>query len=447
MRYNLGKFIGIALLGALVVGMIWLFRMIAGREPTSLSDTPPYPPPGDTVAEVSAIADEAYPPPEEPAEIIIKSTPDFSNTPPTRTPRPTFTPYPSPTLGPGPTSTPVPLVTPAKDAAGTILYLASGKQDTAALYALQVGANGVALETASKRSEELDVTWGRAYPSPDGSRIAIIGEWGVSALVYTASGELVPMFKDSLNPLGVFFNWHPDSRSMLIRAENNYIDKGLWLVDTDTWEHVPLAVTGLGSVDSAAASPDGRKIVYSIDKGFSSPSEVWMVNANGREARLLFTSEIPALNFAWSPDSSQILFYGNGVMVMDGEGNNLHTLDLKIEKACLGSHDPPIWSPESRLLVYTSEKSDLPYTDPWNPKGFQVTNICLIDLKSGEVWPLLSGENLGNMHPTWSPDGSQIAFVSNRSGTSEIWAVNVDGSNLRQVTFTGQLVRFPYWRR
>jgi Tol biopolymer transport system component len=48
--------------------------------------------------------------------------------------------------------------------------------------------------------------------------------------------------------------------------------------------------------------------------------------------------------------------------------------------------------------------------------------------------------------PQWSPDGKQIAFYSDRSGSTEIWRCEADGTNLRQLTsFGGPLTRNPRW--
>jgi Tol biopolymer transport system component len=456
MKRALRTLFEIILLGALVGGLALVFRTLVAQEKPGASMGQPYPPPGEAPAVAGASTPQAYPPPqdtlpvwtEEPQPDII-TTPGFGEAPPPLTPWPTFTPYPSPTLRPGPTATPVPLREPANDAAGNILYLASGAQDRAALYSLPMDGQGKVKGTPSKRSEELDVTWGRAYVSPDGSRIAVVGEWGASAIIDTASGNLEPMFKDRPNPLGLFFNWYPDSRSILIRAENNYVDVGLWLVNTDTWEHTPLAVPGYGLVHGAAASPDGRKVVYSTKRGISSPSEVWMVNANGRDAHLLFALSGIVYDFAWSPDGSKIVFHGEGVMMMDADGKNLHPLDLdlRFDSNCSSLHSP-VWSPNSRFLAYRSDKTSRSANNGWNPQLFEGRNICVIDLESGEARPLLPGNGVGNLQPTWSPDGSQIAFVSNRGdGTSQIWVVNVDGSNLRQVTTAGKSVRFPFWIR
>jgi Tol biopolymer transport system component len=42
--------------------------------------------------------------------------------------------------------------------------------------------------------------------------------------------------------------------------------------------------------------------------------------------------------------------------------------------------------------------------------------------------------NITGWDPTWSPDGSQILFASNRSGTNQLWVANLDGSGLKQVS-------------
>src|SRR4030095_2033189 len=46
----------------------------------------------------------------------------------------------------------------------------------------------------------------------------------------------------------------------------------------------------------------------------------------------------------------------------------------------------------------------------------------------------LTDDTFKDREPRWSPDGKRIAFTSNRSGSSEIWAINRDGSGLQQLT-------------
>ena len=48
-------------------------------------------------------------------------------------------------------------------------------------------------------------------------------------------------------------------------------------------------------------------------------------------------------------------------------------------------------------------------------------------------------------HPSWSPDGSQILFSSNRGGMRQLWIMDADGSNQRQVTNFAFEVWNPVW--
>jgi TolB protein len=50
-----------------------------------------------------------------------------------------------------------------------------------------------------------------------------------------------------------------------------------------------------------------------------------------------------------------------------------------------------------------------------------------------------------NSSPSWSPDGKQLAFVSNRGGTPQIYIMGADGSNARRITFQGNYNQTPDW--
>ncbi len=74
-------------------------------------------------------------------------------------------------------------------------------------------------------------------------------------------------------------------------------------------------------------------------------------------------------------------------------------------------------------------------------------DIVIIN-REGNTWRDLTNDLPYDRYPRWSPDGSQIAFASDRGGGYEIWICNSDGTNLRQITFQVNPVSgtsFPTW--
>jgi Tol biopolymer transport system component len=66
--------------------------------------------------------------------------------------------------------------------------------------------------------------------------------------------------------------------------------------------------------------------------------------------------------------------------------------------------------------------------------------------RDGTNWRELTNDQFFDRYPRWSPDGRRIAFASDRSGNYEIWTINADGTNLRQLTFNSERgASFPLW--
>jgi Tol biopolymer transport system component len=353
---------------------------------------------------------------------------------------PTFTPFPSPTLRPGPTDTPLPLVEPAQDASGIIRYLVLGEAGTAALVSQSVDALGLVKGVPEQKVLSEAIPRERFSASPNGRYLAVISYWEggfAGRLADTVSGQYFPFYETIA--MGVFYGWHPDNERILMRSDGG----SLWLANPISGDFTTIVIPDYGSIYGGTVSPDGKQVVYSYDRGLDSPSaQVRIVNSDGRDDHLIL--EGSGVYFAWSPDGKRIAFQGGGVMVMNADGSDVRKL---VDIGLPGCDVNPIsWSPDSTRMAIVSSSNG--YESCVGSEAVDKNlDIYLVEVESGEARPLMKDGILGNYDPAWSPDGKQIAFVSTRSGAPELWVINADGSNLRQLTSSGQPVRFPFWSR
>jgi TolB protein len=84
----------------------------------------------------------------------------------------------------------------------------------------------------------------------------------------------------------------------------------------------------------------------------------------------------------------------------------------------------PVWSPDGRQIAFVTNRAS--YQNAYN-------DVYVMNAFGGNQRNLTHNNANDNL-PTWSPDGSRIAFVSNRNGSDEIFTLRADGSNLRRVT-------------
>ena len=91
------------------------------------------------------------------------------------------------------------------------------------------------------------------------------------------------------------------------------------------------------------------------------------------------------------------------------------------------------WSPDGSQIAFESNRN--------NPSGMDV----FVMNADGTQPKRLTDATGFNGDPTWSPDGKSIAFTSTRGGSKDIWVINADGSGLQQVTGDRGTEENPAW--
>lgn len=98
----------------------------------------------------------------------------------------------------------------------------------------------------------------------------------------------------------------------------------------------------------------------------------------------------------------------------------------------------PTWSPDNQAIAYTS----------YRPSGGMGTfqDIVVSHIRIGKRETPANGDpRKQNYLPIWSPDGSKIAFTTNRDGNPEIYVMNKDGSGVRRMTNSPGIDVSPTW--
>jgi TolB protein len=178
-----------------------------------------------------------------------------------------------------------------------------------------------------------------------------------------------------------------------------------------------------------AWSPDGSKIAFTSNRDGN--PEIYIMNRDGSGLRRMTNNPAIDVTPTWSPNGNQIAWVSDRtgtpkIYVMNADGTGQRML---IGEIC----DRPTWS--------SNPFNEIAYAARTGP-GY---DIKIYDVGSGESKKITDGIG-SNESPAFSPNGRHIAFVSTRSGKSEIFTVDRDGNNLRQITRDGNN-KFPNWSR
>ncbi len=116
---------------------------------------------------------------------------------------------------------------------------------------------------------------------------------------------------------------------------------------------------------------------------------------------------------------------------------NIYTMSTDgTNRIKLAQGSNPSWSPDGTKIVFSFGLGRF--------RG-DVTDIFVIDVNGANRVNLTQGRHKQNSLPAWSPDGTKIAFVSHRDDNNEIYVMNADGKNLKNLTLHLDDDTFPTW--
>jgi len=246
-------------------------------------------------------------------------------------------------------------------------------------------------------------------------------------------------------------------------------------------------------VSDPRISPDGKLVAYVVttvdQKQNRRHSSIWMTAADGSRAQWQFTTSPQNSNHPrWSPDGRWLAFISSRpsaeaatprssnetaagearpqvwVLSMNG-GEARRVTNLKNGVSSFQ------WSPDAGRLACFSrtgpsdnraenkERSDVRHYShisyKFNDTGWfddRRSHIFIVDVNNGSAKQITSGDEWNDTDPQWSPDGTRLAFVSNRTGkeyeedrNSDVWVIPADGGALIKISDHDEADNSPRW--
>jgi dipeptidyl aminopeptidase/acylaminoacyl peptidase len=231
----------------------------------------------------------------------------------------------------------------------------------------------------------------------------------------------------------------------------------IWMVSAAGGDPLPMTAKGY-SASNPQFSPDGKYLTFTASRNKGDRNQVWKLDLRGGEAQKLTTIEQGVSGYSWSPDGSRMMlmirdkdenesddprpyvidrlqFKRDYVGYLDRRRTHIYTFtpgDTSAVQLTYGDFDQSgaVWSPDGKQIAFVSNRTD-------EPDGNSNTDIWVVsaDKNEKEGGLIQVTKNLGSdSSPAWSPDGKQIAYITSLQpekiwyATSHLAVISSDGS-------------------
>ncbi len=238
--------------------------------------------------------------------------------------------------------------------------------------------------TAPGNSERVQLTSDAASPlgwSAEGTELLVerlVPQRGSLLSILHADGIETPVVQDPISMAGATLS--PDGSRVVFSGETG-TGRGLHAVDVETGEDVLLLEAGEDSIYDPAFSPDGTRVAYAVGGGDHS-HHIWVMNADGSDAHeIVFNDTTDAAGhvngLAWSPAGDRI------ALGIDLAGTFTFAPDGSRFTRVTRTGDNPSWSPDGSQIAFSLE---WPYTDvPSDPRPLAIVDADGSDQRTFEV--------------------------------------------------------------
>jgi Tol biopolymer transport system component/DNA-binding winged helix-turn-helix (wHTH) protein len=310
------------------------------------------------------------------------------------------------------------------------------KQDNYDIY-VQLADGGTPLRLTTSPAVDTAPAW-----SPDGRQIAFVRHEGnrCSILLISPLGGAERKLTDAACS-HLTLAWTPDGKSLAF-ADGS----GLFLISTTTRERRRLTSPPESIVGDRypAISPDGRNFAFVRSYNLYQ-ADLYAGALGNAEPQRLTNDSRDIRGVAWTPDGRDLVFSSNRL-----GGHSLWRIPAKPSSLAQperlvgveGDARHPAISQGSQgtsaRLAYERNLEDL---NVWRGQVRAAGGVPTIKMPA----PIIQSTRV-DREAGYSPDGKQITFVSDRSGTVELWICASDGSNPVQLTsFGGPVPGSPHW--
>ena len=232
-------------------------------------------------------------------------------------------------------------------------------------------------------------------------------------------------------------DWAPDQRWVVFaRYEHDAIE--LWSLDMRDGRTRKMTSGGAVNLEPRF-SPDGKRLAF-VSTSYKGHFHIFVgrfedgllseVQQLTREnisslPRYYYSQADHEINPVWTRDGSEILFVSNRGHI-HGTGGfwkikaepGAEAREIHYEETNWKAR--PDFSPDGKRMVYASYMGQ-----SWH-------QLWLMPAAGGDAFPISYGA-FDNVNPRWSPDGSKIAFISNRNGNTSLWVQTIPGGEQTEV--------------